>query len=94
MALQQRELKCHAYAAVQPTTLEAQGQQGSVPLAQAVEAYARAQRGSPGRAEPSECSVSFAGSLDPTTRAAMALLWLSRDPAMLFTCGSSCSRCA
>ena len=48
---------------LEATTLETQGQQGSVPLAQAVEAYAQAQRGADGRPPPSERSVSFAGVL-------------------------------
>jgi hypothetical protein len=63
---QQGSKNCNntCFSAVQPTTLEAEGQQGSVPLAEAVEAYARAQRGPAGRAEPSERSVSFAGDCD------------------------------
>jgi hypothetical protein len=54
--------------ALEATTLEMQGQQRSVPLAEAVEAYARAQRGAGGKPAPSERSVSFAGVLGVETQ--------------------------
>ena len=66
---------------MQPTTLEAEGQQGSVPLAEAVEAYARAQRGASSKAEPSERSVSFAGDRKPQEQP-----WTLLDPALPFAC--------
>lgn len=45
----------------QPQTLDAEGQQDSMPLAEAVQAFAAARRGAAGEASPSERSVSFAG---------------------------------
>lgn len=46
---------------LQSRTLESEGQQDSVPLAEAVEAYAAAHRSAGGAASPSERSISFAG---------------------------------
>lgn len=62
---------------MQATSLEAAGQQGSVPLAEAVEAYARSQRG---KVEPSERSVSFAGRIGDAQAAMQSAVCTRTEP--------------